>query len=82
MVGGNGLQLDLDVALHGSTKGVDELLSIGVNVDLVLDVVDVLVGTDPRGPGSEMWEVFLIDVVLLVGGSHEVERLRWNHGGD
>lgn len=82
VVGGNSLQLDLDVALHGSTKGVDELLSIGVNVDFVLDVVDVLVGTDPRGPGSEMWEVLLIDVVLLVGGSHEVERLRWNHGGD
>lgn len=61
---------------------MDELLSVRVDVDLVLDVVDILVGTNPGGPCSQMWEVFLVDIILLISGSHEIERLGRSHSGD
>ena len=49
MVGGHGLQLDLNVAFIGTTEMVSLLLTISVEVDLVLDVLDVLLGADPGG---------------------------------
>lgn len=82
VVSRDGFQLDLDVSLHGSSDGVDELLAISVDVDLVLDVVDVLVGTDPGWSGSQVREVLSVDIEVFVRWSHEVEALRWSLSWD
>jgi hypothetical protein len=82
MVSGNGLQFDLDVSLHGSSHGVDEFLAVSVDVDFVLDVINILVGTNPSWSCSQMWEIFGVDIEVFVGWSHEVETLRWSLSGD
>ena len=74
--------LILDVSLHGSSHGVDEFLAVSVDVDFVLDVINILVGTDPSWSCSQMWEIFGVDIEVFVGWSHEVETLRWSLSGD
>lgn len=76
------LQLDLNVTLHGATKRVHKLLVLGANVDLVLDVIDVLISTDPGGSSSQLRIVILIEIVGLVRRSHEVELVRGLLGGN
>jgi len=82
MVSRNCLQLDLDISLHGSTYGVDQFLAVSVDVDFVLDVIDILVGTDPSWSGSQVREIFSIDIEVFVGWSHEVETLGWSLSWD
>jgi len=79
VVGRYSLELDLDVSLHGSAQGA-ALLSFSIDVDLVLDILNVLFGTDPGWAGSQVWEVFWVDLVrLLVAENVEgtAVRLGW-----
>jgi len=77
VVSRDGLKFDLNVSLHGSSHRVNEFGAVSVNIDFVLDVVDVLISTDPGRSGSEMWEVFGVNVKIGVRWSHHVEVLRW-----
>lgn len=65
MVCRHSLKLDLDVSLHGSAKGA-ALLAFSVDVDLVLDILNVLFGTHPGWPGSQVWEVFWVNLVRFL----------------
>jgi len=65
VVGRHSLKLDLDVSLHGSAKGA-ALLAFSVDVDLVLDILNVLFGTHPGWPGSQVWEVFWVNLVRFL----------------
>lgn len=66
----------MDVSLHGSTNGVDQFLAVSVDINFVLDVINILVGTNPSWSSSQMREIFSIDIKVFVGWSHEVETLR------
>lgn len=57
-----------------------ELGSISVNVDFILDVVYILVCTNPSRSGSQVRVILCVDVEVSVGGSHVVEILAWGHG--
>ena len=71
MVGRDGLQLDLDLALHGAADR-ELLLVVGFQEDLLLDEVFVLIAGDPGGAGSERWGLIgtVVDDVALVGEEH------------
>jgi len=57
---------------------MNQLLSIRVNINLVLDVVYILISANPCWSSSEMGEIFCINIIFFVSWSHQVEGLRWN----
>lgn len=77
MVGRDGLELDANVSLSGSSDREDFLLFVLVHVDFLQDVFLAFVRADPGWSGSEDWQVILIDVVLRRLWSHDHERVAW-----
>ena len=65
VVGGNGLELNLHLTFHGATDGEVILVLHGLEDDLLLDEVLVLVRADPGGASAQSWWVLLTIVVIL-----------------
>ena len=62
MISRDGLELDLNVAFHRTTKRVRLLLTISVQVDFVLNILDVLFGADPSGSSAQVREIISINI--------------------
>jgi hypothetical protein len=78
VVGRNGLELDLHLALHRATDREVWLLIKSLKDNLLLNKVLVLVRADPSGAGSESGRILLSFVglfnhVVARVGAHDVE---------